>query len=180
VVIGGSETEQGNGAFERWEEVQAMRWLISGVLAAMAVAALAPQACVAQRGRTSILKGTPPLTGQRHRSTRKGHRRHLRQHGQITNTDKVPSDYTWLAQRPVRKRDLVGKSCWELRVLRNAIYAAHGYRFRNTALRHYFQQQLWYRDQGKTDTRVVREMNRQEKVNYSTIRSYEKAKSCLQ
>jgi hypothetical protein len=77
--------------------------------------------------------------------------------------------------------DLKGKSCSELSLMRNEIYAAHGYRFRyNKQIRQYFQNQPWYRDEGKTETQVVSQLNDYERYNRDFIRTYEKKRGCLQ
>ncbi len=58
-----------------------------------------------------------------------------------------PADVSkpFFMQRPVTESDLVGKSAWELDVMRNEIYARHGRRFARTDLQNYFDRQPWYR-----------------------------------
>ena len=43
------------------------------------------------------------------------------------------------------KRDLHEKTCENLRIMRNEIYARHGRRFNDPELQEYFFQQKWYR-----------------------------------
>lgn len=40
--------------------------------------------------------------------------------------------------------DLSGKSDWDLRIMRNEIFARHGYKFKKPELRQYFSSQSWY------------------------------------
>ncbi len=54
-------------------------------------------------------------------------------------------DFSWLSQRHVSELDLVGKTAWQLDLMRNSIFARHGRRFRNSELQAYFNQQSWYR-----------------------------------
>lgn len=52
--------------------------------------------------------------------------------------------YAWLSQREVCAADLRGLSGSELRILRNAIYARHGYIFQSADLSRFFSQFSWY------------------------------------
>jgi len=49
------------------------------------------------------------------------------------------------ASRPLTKKDLEGKSAWELTLMRNEIYARHGRSFRRADLQKYFDGKPWYR-----------------------------------
>lgn len=49
--------------------------------------------------------------------------------------------------RLLTENDLAGKSDWDLRIMRNEIYARHGYIFKSPEFRNYFMQQNWYRPQ---------------------------------
>ena len=79
--------------------------------------------------------------------------------------------YDWLAQRKVTHGDLAGLSSGQLRILRNAIYARHGRRFKDASLRQFFNQQSWYN--GYRDEIPERELNSIEKYNINMIKSYE-------
>jgi hypothetical protein len=46
--------------------------------------------------------------------------------------------------RPLVENDLVGKSSYDLELMRNEIFARHGYIFARSDLRTYFGQQAWY------------------------------------
>lgn len=53
-------------------------------------------------------------------------------------------DYSWLSQRLVKNPDLDNKNGFELDIMRNSIFARHGYRFRTLGLQKYFDDQPWY------------------------------------
>lgn len=46
--------------------------------------------------------------------------------------------------KPIEPHTLQGLSLWELRVLRNEVYARHGYKFTVSWLQEYFQSEPWY------------------------------------
>ena len=54
------------------------------------------------------------------------------------------TDYDWLSQRRVTESDLEGKSKQELRIMRNYIFARHGYIFKQKKMINYFSNQRWY------------------------------------
>jgi hypothetical protein len=59
------------------------------------------------------------------------------------------------AQRVLTTADLRGLSSWQLDVLRNEIYAAHGRPFARADLRSYFRKQSWYvEDAGFSEARL--------------------------
>ena len=62
--------------------------------------------------------------------------------GQIS--EKI-EDFGWLSARPITEKALEGKSAWELDIMRNAIFARHGRKFKNPELQSYFSQQPWYK-----------------------------------
>ncbi|MCT7981224.1 protein kinase domain-containing protein [Laspinema olomoucense] len=53
-------------------------------------------------------------------------------------------EYSWLSVRRVTDADLVGKTAFQLDIMRNGIFARHGRRFNNQALQSYFNSQPWY------------------------------------
>lgn len=62
-----------------------------------------------------------------------------------TNSPTTQSnEFAWLSIRAVTEADLVGKTAFELDILRNAIYAQHGRRFNDEALQAYFNSRPWY------------------------------------
>ena len=79
-------------------------------------------------------------------------------------------DYDWLSQRRVTESDLEGKSKQELRIMRNYIFARHGYIFKSKSLKKYFKQFDWYSPKRK---KVSSELSQVELDNVSFIKSYE-------
>lgn len=78
--------------------------------------------------------------------------------------------YDWLSTREATHKDLSGKSSDELRIMRNWIYARHGYIFKSADLREYFSKFSWYHP---TSSDVSHELSRLEKHNVSMIQDYE-------
>ena len=79
-------------------------------------------------------------------------------------------DYDWLSSYKVTYSDIAGKSGSELRVMRNYIYARHGYKFKSKDLQQYFAQYPWYTPLYND---VSGSLNSVEKANVQFIRSYE-------
>lgn len=79
-------------------------------------------------------------------------------------------DYDWLSQRQVTEDDLAGRSKKELRIMRNYIFARHGYIFKSKSLKKYFKQFDWYAPKRKN---VTSEMSQIELDNISFIKAYE-------
>ncbi len=84
------------------------------------------------------------------------------------STDSDP--YAWLSG-PLSYSDLSGYSKAELRILRNAIYARHGYIFKSADLRNYFSQYSWYVPRSSN---VMGSLSYTEKKNVELIRSMER------
>lgn len=63
------------------------------------------------------------------------------------NYSTVPGKYPEGSSRLLNGNDLVGKSSWDLRIMRNEIFARHGRRFKSAELRDYFMNQPWYSPQ---------------------------------
>jgi hypothetical protein len=57
---------------------------------------------------------------------------------------KFPGIYPQASERLLTAADLAGMDSWDLIVIRNEIYARHGYKFKLQKLRDYFNQQGWY------------------------------------
>ncbi len=81
------------------------------------------------------------------------------------------SDFSWLSTEYVSYYDLSGYYSSQLRIMRNAIYAMHGRRFKDADLRNYFLSCDWYYP--IKDEIPVSELNKYEKANIETIRSME-------
>lgn len=76
--------------------------------------------------------------------------------------------FEWLSYRYVTASDLYGCSSWDLRIMRNAIYAMHGRKFKSSDLREYFSQFTWYHPRYNE----VR-LSKIEQYNVNFIASYE-------
>jgi len=89
--------------------------------------------------------------------------------------------YPFLSQRVISENDLDGVSPRELEIMRNEIYAWHGWVFNREDLRDYFEGQPWYQPKGDLSNReqanrlAVAELTDIEKQNIQTIVSREKA-----
>jgi len=82
--------------------------------------------------------------------------------------------WPWTASRLVTSDELASVSADELTLMRNEIYARHGWIFRRQDLQEYFQRQPWYRPQGG--------LNRQVEVNKAialNLNSFEKKNADL-
>jgi serine/threonine protein kinase len=70
--------------------------------------------------------------------------------------------------------DVIGKSAWDMDIMRNDIYARHGYRLKRPDLSAYFSRKPWYHpDTGDPDV-ATRRFSQTEKYNVKFILSYEK------
>lgn len=82
----------------------------------------------------------------------------------------VTDDYSWLSTRLATNSDIAGKSKQEIRILRNAIFARHGYIFKDKTLKQHFSQFAWYKPQY---TDVSGQFNSIERKNVSFLKSHE-------
>lgn len=78
------------------------------------------------------------------------------------------ADFAWLSQRRVTLNDIRGLSSQDLRILRNAIYARHGRKFKTADMRAYFSQFSWYRPLYDEV-----QLTNLEQANVAFIKSYE-------
>jgi len=85
---------------------------------------------------------------------------------QISNS--VPGKYPEGSTRYLTENDIAGKSNWELRIMRNEIFARHGRRFKSADLRNYFMSQPWYSPRFDEV-----QLNAIETRNVEFLRSYE-------
>lgn len=93
----------------------------------------------------------------------------------IKNNSSAPTpaglaNYDWLSTRYANHSDLAGKSGSQLRIMRNYIYARHGYKFKSADLQRYFAQYPWYTPMYSD---VSHQLNKIEKSNVQMIQSYE-------
>lgn len=86
-----------------------------------------------------------------------------------SNNDQETS-YDWLSTREAIPADLKNKSSEELRIMRNWIFARHGYIFQSPDLREYFSKYSWYEP---TSRNVTAQLNKIEKSNIELIQGYE-------
>jgi hypothetical protein len=80
--------------------------------------------------------------------------------------------FSQASERILSRSELVGFSNWELRIMRNEIYAKYGYIFKSEDLRNYFNQQSWYKPRYND---VSDKLTSIEKQNAVTIKSMEQS-----
>jgi len=80
--------------------------------------------------------------------------------------------WSWTSSQEVTYGDLYGMNSDELRLMRNEIFARHGYIFKSSDLRSYFGRQSWYRPITSSTSELG--LSPLEKKNVETIRNYEK------
>jgi hypothetical protein len=86
------------------------------------------------------------------------------------NAVSLPGRFPEASTRILTTNDLYGKTNWDMRIMRNEIFARYGYVFKNTELRNYFMNQPWYRPQYDN---VEGFLNEVEKRNAVFLKSYE-------
>lgn len=82
----------------------------------------------------------------------------------------VPGRFPQASTRLLTASDLADRSQWELRVMRNEIFARHGYIFKTPEMRSYFARQPWYSPRRDDVSKLLSEI---EARNAKTLRSYE-------
>ncbi len=80
------------------------------------------------------------------------------------------SKYPEGSNRYLKSGDLEGKSLWELKVMRNEIFARHGYKFKSEEMKSYFNKQKWYEPRYDDVTSKLTEI---ENANIKMIKQYE-------
>ena len=87
--------------------------------------------------------------------------------------------WPWTSQRPIQPGEIDPLSLGELELMRNEIYARHGWIFRRADLRNYFQSQPWYRPRSDnayySNQQVEAELSPLERRNIRIITSREHA-----
>ena len=78
--------------------------------------------------------------------------------------------YSWLSDRLATDIDVRGKTKEDLRIMRNTIFAMHGYIFQTKEMKEYFQQKNWY-EPIKTD--VSSELTSIEQKNIAFLKDKE-------
>jgi hypothetical protein len=74
-----------------------------------------------------------------------------------------------IQSRLLSPSDLIGLDDWQLTILRNTVYARHGYRFVRRDLQSYFSAQSWYSPRESSQDIVHRQFNRYEQSNVELI-----------
>lgn len=90
--------------------------------------------------------------------------------GDINNPDSRFHSFDWLSERKLEISDISGLSAGDLRLLRNAIFAKHGYRFSSADLTGYFSRYSWYTP-SRSD--VSSQLSSIERANIDLISRYE-------
>lgn len=85
------------------------------------------------------------------------------------STDNI-HPYDVACERKLTEDDLAGMSKKELRLMRNWIFARHGYIFSTTEMRNYFEQQPWYQGRYSNVTSMLTDI---EKYNINFIKEHE-------
>lgn len=81
------------------------------------------------------------------------------------------TQYDWLGQRYATWSDIQYKDPGQIRVLKNSIYARHGYIFKDKNLRAYFNSQSWY--YGYRSVVPTSAFNAYEKANIKFLGKYD-------
>jgi len=87
-----------------------------------------------------------------------------------SNYNGIPGKYPEGSERNLTLNDIAGKTKWQLKIMRNEIYARHGYIFQSSDLKNYFNKQPWYYPGYNDVTNMLSDI---EKSNVNMIKSYE-------
>jgi len=87
------------------------------------------------------------------------------------NNSSTPGKYPQASDRMLISSDLSNMSLWDLKVMRNEIFARHGFIFKTYEMRDYFNRQSWY--QALYDN-VDNMLSQTEKSNIELIKQYER------
>lgn len=86
------------------------------------------------------------------------------------NSSIVPGKYPQASTRYLSPSDLRNLTKFELKIMRNEIFARHGYIFKTEEMKQYFQNQFWYKPRFSD---VNDFLTKKEKFNISLIKDYE-------
>jgi len=87
-----------------------------------------------------------------------------------TNTSSITGIYPQTSQRILTSSELAGLSKWELKVMRNEIFARHGYIFKTAEMKNYFSKQSWYSPMYSDVNSKITDIERK---NIELIKKYE-------
>lgn len=82
----------------------------------------------------------------------------------------LPGQYPFASERLLTESDLVGLSRAELKIMRNEIYARHGYIFQTPAMQEHFNAQPWYEGRYADVTSMLSDI---EQANITFIKRHE-------
>ena len=88
----------------------------------------------------------------------------------VPDSQKTHGRFPHASQRLLTASDLSGLSKRDLRIMRNEIYARHGYIFTTNDMRTHFQKQSWYRPRFRN---VDSQLTNVERQNITLIQRYE-------
>jgi len=80
-----------------------------------------------------------------------------------------------VSERRLTDSDLIGKGNWDLTLMRNAVYARHGYRFHRADLISYFRAKPWYSPTIDDQNAIHGFFTPVEKYNVAFLSAYEKS-----
>ena len=83
----------------------------------------------------------------------------------------IPGSYPYASQRLLTDEDVRNLSQYNLRIMRNEIYARHGFIFQNTEMKNYFSTQPWYSPLNNDVNGILSVI---EKKNIEFIKRYER------
>lgn len=97
---------------------------------------------------------------------------HSQVHAQKPNkqTQYLPGLYPEASQRILNANDLKGLNNFDLKVMRNEIYARYGYIFKTQEMKDYFNEQNWYKGKHKNVDKFLTEIERK---NIEFIKKFE-------
>jgi hypothetical protein len=90
-------------------------------------------------------------------------------------TGSIPGRFPEASQTILSQNYLRGQSCFDLKIMRNEIFARHGYIFKTPDMVSYFNGQSWYRARYADVTPMLSDI---EKKNAQSIREAESASGC--
>ena len=82
----------------------------------------------------------------------------------------LPGIYPEASKRLLKVSDIEGLTSWDLKIMRNEIYARHGYIFKTQEMIQYFNNENWYYPRFNN---VEHKLSAIEKKNIKFIKSYE-------
>lgn len=90
--------------------------------------------------------------------------------GDTSNPDSRFHSFDWLSENRIGAAEISGLTAGDLRLLRNAIFAMHGYRFKSPDLTEYFSRFDWYKP---VYSDVTSMLSQTETANVNFIKKYE-------